>query len=94
MHREEIVDLQMARSSVYDLLSSLLCDRPAAETIRQLTSPQAVELIDVLFGDPEIGHKLHRLAGFYREADVNLVDRGGAVGSAGRGLLLVDEGQR
>jgi len=71
MYLKENVDWNIARSHIYGLLGSLLSDRPAAETIRQLTSPQAVESIERMFGDPEIGLKMHRLAELRRQGGLS-----------------------
>jgi TorA maturation chaperone TorD len=66
MHDKENIDWHIARSHIYGLLGGLLSARPAAETISQLTSPQAVDFIDTIFDDPEIGSKMNRLADLYR----------------------------
>jgi TorA maturation chaperone TorD len=71
MHLRENVDWHMARSNIYGLLGSLLTDRPGAETIRQLTSPQTVESIVSMFGDPEIGSKMHHLAELRRHGGLS-----------------------
>jgi TorA maturation chaperone TorD len=67
MHHLETADWHLARSHVYGLLGELLSDRPASETILQLTNPQTMALMEALFDDPEVASKLNRLAISYRE---------------------------
>jgi TorA maturation chaperone TorD len=66
MHHLETANWHLARSQVYGLLGELLSDRPASETIGQLTNPQAIALLEEMFDDPQVSLQLNRLAKLYQ----------------------------
>ena len=67
MKNPESAQWHMARSCIYEILDGFLSDRPTAETIGQLTNPQAVDVIGTVFNDPEVGLKLNRLVDLYQD---------------------------
>jgi putative dimethyl sulfoxide reductase chaperone len=65
MPYQENVDWHMARSHVYGLLGSLLSEQPGEKTIDQLLRPEAVDYLETMFADPQIGSRFHQLAAQY-----------------------------
>jgi TorA maturation chaperone TorD len=62
MTHQEDVDWHLARSHVYGLLGGLLSEQPGEKTIGQLLQPEAVDYLDTMFTDPQVGARFHQLA--------------------------------
>ena len=71
MQHQENVDWQMARSHVYGLLGSLLSERPGEKTIDPLLRPEAVDYLETMFADPQVGSRFHQLADQYSTGKIS-----------------------
>ena len=71
MQHQENVDWQMARSHVYGLLGSLLSERPGEKTIGPLLRPEAVDYLETMFADPQVGSRFHQLADQYSTGKIS-----------------------
>lgn len=71
MQHQENADWHMARSHIYGLLGSLLSEQPVSDNIAQLLRPEAVNHLENLFADPQIGTQFHRLADQYHAGKIS-----------------------